>query len=427
MNLFKIRNSTFLFLLLVICIESCKKDPVDPLNPINYGPLYQPDTIGDALGTPIYIVDSTYWKDKTTSDFDYVVRCPIYIIDSSMLFIAEGTKIKFLGQQSGLFTDLGGGILAEGTAAKPIVFEGLEDYVGSWKGIFFGTANPNNKLIYCNIKNAGSEAEEFMGGNRCAVGITNRGDDNQENCAWIEYCNFNKCFGFGVYMNKIKGKFSRFQHNSFKFIQGAPVGIPFRQITMMDKTTSYFDVNSQNTYEYVYTFNIGYNQGSDFPADGLVQNIGVPYRVYGNKGSTNITAEMLVEEGVKFEFEKDAGLCIKDNGRIVALGTASNRIAFKGTPTGPRDWNCIAIQNDNDNILDYCIIDGAGNKKAPLSDGVANIVLGNYFNAGKAKITNCIISNSYGWGIAKKQSSNLVQFTNSFFIISNSPDIYNYQ
>lgn len=48
-------------------------------------------------------------------------------------------------------------ITANGTLLEPIIFKGVEDLTGYWKGISIGT-NLTNQLSYCTIKNAGSAA-----------------------------------------------------------------------------------------------------------------------------------------------------------------------------------------------------------------------------------------------------------------------------
>jgi hypothetical protein len=99
-------------------------------------------------------------------------------------------------------------------------------------------------------------------------------------------------------------------------------------------------------------------------------------------------------------------------GTFSAIGTAANRITFRGVQAGRGGWNGIAIfGNSQGNTFDYCTIDGGGqNSMGALQDptntsgkGRANIVVGNVLgsNQPQASFRNCTISGSLGFGIWK--------------------------
>ncbi|HNP17298.1 MAG TPA: hypothetical protein PKL31_02590 [Fulvivirga sp.] len=82
-------------------------------------------------------------------------------VTSSQLTLSPGVHIKF---QSGTTLTVNTGIIAEGTVADPIVFEGENNAPGSWNGInLLGTY----KMSYCTINNGGENA--LSGGEKTNV------------------------------------------------------------------------------------------------------------------------------------------------------------------------------------------------------------------------------------------------------------------
>ena len=70
------------------------------------------------------------------------------------LTISPGAVVKF-GEDTAIESN--GSINAEGTAAAPIVFEGLEDIQGYWQGVAIVSKSTSNVLSHVTISGAGSD------------------------------------------------------------------------------------------------------------------------------------------------------------------------------------------------------------------------------------------------------------------------------
>ena len=420
-------------LLLVSCVSTaflfgCKKDD-NASNPNTQPTLPTADPI--VFQTPngqggIYLGENYTFSNNPYAETDYLITCPIYI-NGGVTLIEPGTKIKFQGQESGIYVIDGGGLTVYGQPGSPVLLEGAEHYPGSWKGIFFGTENPNNKLEHCIIKYAGSTKADYMD-EKASVGITNQNEANQSNCALITNTYVYGSGGYGIYVSSLKGKFLGFDHNRIANSAQAPLGMPFKLAPMITADCNLNPDTALNTLQYVFLYNDGFNQSIDISEDANFVNPGIPYRIRGTEGVTLIGAHVTIAPGTIFEFDNDGGFCVRQ-GSLKAVGTTSQPIIFKGIQGGNGRWVGLSYHsNSSENQLVNCIITGGGSKKSPVSDGIANVVLGSYLgDLGTVTVSNCEISHSGGWAIAKKQVSTLSQTGNTFIENVSSPDVYNYQ
>lgn len=409
----------------VLLMSACKKD--DDNNPHTQPilPNSNPIVFQTPTGDGFYIGEDYHFTNNPFAETDYLVTCPIYINDGHTI-IEPGTKIKFQGHETGIYVIGNGGLTVYGQPGAPVILDGVEQYPGSWKGVFFGTDNPNNKLEHCIIKYAGSSVAEFMD-ERASVGITNQHEETQENAAWITDTYIYGSGGYGIYVSSLKGKFYQFGKNMIANSNLSPLGIPFKLAPMITSDCNLNPDTAQNTLKYVFLYNDGFNQSIDINQDASLINPGIAYRIRGTEGVTLIGANLTLAPGTVFEFDYEGGFCVR-SGSLKAIGTASEPIIFKGIAGGEGKWVGLSFHsNSPDNQLVNCIVTGGGSKKSPVSDGKANIVLGSYLgDLGTLTVTNCEISHSGGWPIAKKQTSSLTQNGNTFVENVSSPDVYIY-
>ena len=130
--------TTTVFAILVLAAASCKPDKTDDVTPT--------DTV-----TPVSTIElsgniATQTLDATKK---YLLKGQVFVQDGSVLTIPAGTVIMGDKATKGtLVINLGGKIMAEGTASKPIVFTSEESVgerdKGDWGGIIIlGRANCN--------------------------------------------------------------------------------------------------------------------------------------------------------------------------------------------------------------------------------------------------------------------------------------------
>ena len=123
-----------LFFVLIVALISCKKEIVDA--PIN-------------VPTDKTITGNITTTTTLTSDKEWILRGYVYVKEGATLIIQAGTIIKSdIAEKGALCIERGGKIIAEGTAAKPIIFTSGkiagERSPGDWGGIvILGKAKTN--------------------------------------------------------------------------------------------------------------------------------------------------------------------------------------------------------------------------------------------------------------------------------------------
>jgi hypothetical protein len=162
-----------------------------------------------------------------------------------------------------------------------------------------------------------------------------------------------------------------------------------------------------------------------------------PYVVTGNI-MVNSTATLTIEPGVELRFEKSVGMLI--NGDLVARGTQDKYIIFTSNQNMPHkgDWSCLKFALSSGSVLEYCIIEYAGNKgnngtvilensypyinhSIIRNGGTCGLLVDNTY-PGSLKITNSIINDNgkspvvpWGGGISISNCQYILITGNSIF------------
>ncbi|MGK7390475.1 MAG: PKD domain-containing protein [Candidatus Cyclobacteriaceae bacterium M2_1C_046] len=126
-----------------------------------------------------------------------------------------------------------------------------------------------------------------------------------------------------------------------------------------------------------------------------------------------VTANLTIEPGVIIAFEEDKGMGIYSEGSLIAKGVHSDKISFIGKESGKGYWKGLLINSNNENNqLDYVVIDGGGSSEYSEMYGIkGNLLLaGSSISASVIKITNSTISNSDGYGLYLAGASYLIEF-----------------
>src|ERR1043165_1945901 len=100
-----------------------------------------------------------------------------------------------------------------------------------------------------------------------------------------------------------------------------------------------------------------------------------------------VTAQLTIQPGVTIMFEEGAGITVKDDGALTAIGDAGNdMIYFLSRPGKRGSWKGITILNNNaQNIIVYCRIEHGGGDN-PY--GKANLVIGDNMHHATAQVHN---------------------------------------
>jgi hypothetical protein len=337
------------------------------------------------------ITVNTTWEDRVPGDaIDYVVDCEIVVIGNALLTIEPGVVIAFEGNLSGIFTNESGGLKAVGTDADPIVFKGTSENKGVWKGIFFGSDHPENRLEQVTVMHAGRSASG-QSGEKGAVQLSRR--ENSE--AAIVSCTITNNEGYGLFVTD-ESELTAFSNNTLSDNEDAPVGLYFNQLGALDANSDY-DENGEDYIE------VRENEIDD--DEVTLAALNVPYRFIESR-RYNITNELEILPGGVLQFVSGSGLrlgvqatdCGVKTGSLNATGTSSDPIVFEGITSGTGAWLGIGFNSSSpNNRLIHCVISGGGSSKLyNAADFGANVTLQ---CESRVTIQNTTITESGGHGI----------------------------
>jgi hypothetical protein len=115
------------------------------------------------------IVIDDYWLDEsnvtanyTNQGIPYFLKAGVHVDGTATMKVNAGVEFVLDYDQSVSVTS-NALIQVNGTASQPVVFRGLQNESGYWNGIEIYSSrqtNGGNNLTYCNIQNAGKDAQE---------------------------------------------------------------------------------------------------------------------------------------------------------------------------------------------------------------------------------------------------------------------------
>ncbi|MEO0573606.1 MAG: right-handed parallel beta-helix repeat-containing protein, partial [Bacteroidota bacterium] len=347
---------------------------------------------------------------------DYVVDCAISVVGNALLTIEPGVIIAFEGQDSGIFTSEGGGIKAIGTQENPIHFIGASGNRGVWKGIYFGSNHPENRLEYVTVRHAGRSASG-QSNEKGAIQLNRREDSK----ASIVNCTIEENDGYGLVVTD-ESELDEFSNNTISSNELAPVMLFFNQLGSLDSDSDY----QGNGNDYI---EIRENEIENKEVG--ISSINVNYRFVESK-KYNINNNVTIEAGTTLEFTNGAGIrlgeqssdCATTSGSLNATGTLESPIRFHGATNGKGTWLGLGFNSSSpNNKLIYCEVSGGGaDKLYNASDFFANITIQ---CESRLTIQNTTISNSGEYGIYVLDSdAELVDFENNSIINNASAPIW---
>lgn len=201
---------------------------------------------------------------------------------------------------------------AEGTAAKNIIFRGMDKVKGSWKTLHLASNDVNNKLNFVQILHAGSSEQS---GQKAALFI----QSNTDTRVSIKNTTIAHSDGYGLYVNGDSGNITEFSNNNFSHNSAAPIRFGAMNTYMLDKN-SIFENNGIQAIE------LAGGTTTDFNTSGTVVSAGLPYHVYS---SFHLKADVTFESGVTCRFDKGMRMRINADAAIIAIAE-SDPITFEG-------------------------------------------------------------------------------------------------
>ena len=362
----KKRHLILALAMITLGITSCKKEGcTDPLAK-NYEK--KADVDDGSCEYDDNVISQEITEDITTPTTleakNYKVCSDINI--SSQLTIMPGAKL-IMCDGSSITVESSGSLNASGTAEKPIVIKGETATKGFWAGIAFKSNNPNNKLIYTTVSDAGTYwaweyATVFVDGN-AQLTMENSTIDNSDNVGLF--------IGDG-------GLISSFSNNTFSN-NTTGLSLQADQVSKLDGASNY---NSTNVNDYVEV------RAGTIGVPQQWQATTTPLLVY----NLTIDAGLELLPGSNIIVEAEQFISVSSSGHIMSVGTASQPISIKGRFESPGYWDGLKIGSNNpNNKIAYTTIADGGQYWAY---SYANI-----FVDGRLDISNSTIKNANSYGI----------------------------
>lgn len=312
---------------LLFTFAACSSDDDNPeVSP----PIVQTD--------PPIVLDCNYFREdrvltkNPNAAVDYLITC-VMEVRGGDIKVEPGVVIEF-EQDAGIeidgFNTTKASFSAVGTSDRPVIMRGVKSQKGYWRGIFFDSNSPLNKLSHVRVEDAGGKS--FNSNNDLGGVIAFA---NSSLVLENSFISNSKSNGFQANYEGITLK----MNNNVFTNNNVPVQITPQLIHAVNNTNDY----KGNTKDFVvirpYTANI--NKPSTW------HKINVPYEVLSTnvKGIT-INSLLTIEPGVVIEFGPETFLKVHESGGgLKAVGTASDPIIFTGTSKTDKAWRGINIDS----------------------------------------------------------------------------------
>ncbi len=136
-----------------------------------------------------------------------------------------------------------------------------------------------------------------------------------------------------------------------------------------------------------------------------------------------VEKDIVIEPGVRIAFELDAGLHIKENGNLTAVGTADEPILFTGTEKVRGFWKGVAFTSPGvRNKLEHVTIEYGGGAAIHANVKPANLTV-SYDT--RLSVDNSTFSNSQNFGMYVYSNTRELSVQNSTFTQNKVP-VYSY-
>jgi len=336
-------SNYFLFLLLIFAIQACEIQP----------PIPEPDP-----DFPCNFESDFTFENDPKQKIDYVIDCETLI--KGDVTIEAGTVIEFTSSGS-LIIDNGGSLKAIGTASENIIFRGVDDDQGTWRGIHFKSISSKNILDFCEITNAGQEAWSAFD-DPSAIAISGRANIMNST---IRY---NRGIGVQTGEGSPEETLGTFEDNQLSENSSFPVSINILNIDALKGENTY-DQNGQQKIRVFSDEIVGLDltiSENSIPyfiePTFLNSNIGVSNNVYA-------PASLTIEAGTVILFDENTGIYVAGDSKLSILGEAEKRVILKGDEDTNNYWKGIYHNGlSSSNIIRHTLISGAASSSFDGAD-----------------------------------------------------------
>lgn len=344
------------------------------------------------------------------------------------VLVAKGKHINIAYPGS---PNIGGTLIAEGTATKPIKFAGQDG--ARWASIYV-SAPGTARLKYVTLEGGGGGDFE----DNTTINVLGDGALPADPLLFVDHVTIKNSLGTGLWMQRG----SNFVEGSTDLTitgsggEQSPYPIQIEEHSMDRLPVGKY---TGNKVDEILLRAVGATDTAGLALDATLHERGVPYHmgktkldyfVVGPKDG-DLTATLTIEPGIVMRFEAETTLKVQGSadkpstGAIRALGTAEKPIVFTSAAASPKagDWRGLwfgGIPSDK-NKLDHVRIEYAGFDCSCVLNSCSNIGTHNgavilTSQPGSAFITNSVFKEVDGHAVTEGFDGTLVDFrpTNDF-------------
>lgn len=320
-----------------------------------------------APGSPDYCVDAPHSP--------LLVLAPVTVEPGVIIEMMNSAAVRVRSD---------GSLHAVGTEEAPILITGRHKAPGSWDGIRFESPSPDNVLNHVIVEYAGGDATFDRASITLGAGA---GSISGQLALTHTVIRHGAAAGIVAY----DGRFTEFSDNTITDHEGPPV-LGYLSIVAGIDSSSRYSGNARDWVEVI---------SSRTGADIVLAKLDVPYRF---TKELEIDGRLEVSPGTTVLFTQDAGLIIRPDGALFAVGTETDPIVFDSVHGTPGTWKGIAISSLNpDNRLEHVVLanGGAPDHLCCSYSGVkALLIVGNStVSPGKVVLDNVTITGSDAYGL----------------------------
>ena len=330
-------------------------------------------------------------EDTTLNDFCYRVTRRLFVELGATLTIDPGVTLLF---EAGIGLDIkqAGVLYAVGTEESPILFTGAVKTPGYWAGLQLTWSDSTiNQLDYVTIEYGGGsggngEGNLVMYGN---IALPQRMKLSNSTLRYSGSYGF--YFSPGANVDLFSNVISTKNNKGPGYLSAAQVGL-------LDSASDY----TGNTIDRIFVAPGGIDEAQTW------LKLNVPYYM---SSALSIAAPLIVDAGVTLIFNGGTSINVRQEGSLIAIGTAELPILFTGDEKIPGYWRGIqfTFSDKVENEIAHAIIEYGGDSM----NGVANLTLfGTTGLDQRLKLSDTILRHSIGYGFEFSPGSHLDVFEN---------------
>jgi len=319
-------------------------------------------------------------------------------VSSGRLIIAPAVELRFA---SNLFLYVGsnGSITAEGSARQPIIFSGIRNTRGFWKGIELeNTSSGFNSFKHVRVENGGDSTGDS--------GIEIQSVSSSPAIVKLDNVTVSGSLGYGVGIDDtaIINRFARVTMSGNR----RPIYIHGNDVHILGNDSGY--TGNQENFVYIERDDISTNQ--------TWKKLSVPYHAE----SIWVEASLELQAGVNLKFFADSFLRVGFGGEgvLTAQGTPSQPIIIEGVINEKGAWDGLEFNNvPGQNLLEYVEVINGGDSVGDSGIDIESSTS----SPSRISLKNVSVSGSLGYGIGMGDGTIVDEFS-SVIMTDNRRPIY---